>query len=491
MAWASNSAADKNDIPVTMQVADMSNDGAASWSMGFPSQTSLSQGQGGYYVARQDINGALNTLSQFALYAQSGAVYNWSASVDYATGAHVRGSDGVEYIAVANSGPDVSSAVNPTTDVNYTTWKPYLRSIADFIYPVGSIYMSVNDTSPAVLFGGVWQRIQGRFLLGSSSSYAVGSTGGAATKTLTVNNLPAHNHVATTADAGGHVHTATNANNGAHTHTVTVNNSGAHTHTTSGTAASAGAHTHNISITAGAQSAGAHTHGVTYAATTVSATAASNGAHTHSVTFPKTTLTSTSAGSHTHERGTLNITGTFDADDLNNDTTTPTATGAFGYKRSTTRRDAENGSSHGYAITFNAKNGWEGSLASNGAHTHSITIAATAMTTASAGAHTHSVSVAIPKKDMTTASAGAHTHNLSGATASAGAHTHTVSGTAASAGTHNHDASTASAGSHTHTITVQTAGVHQHAVTVNNTGGNTAFSLLPPYFTVNIWQRTA
>jgi hypothetical protein len=228
-------------------------------------------------------------------------------------------------------------------------------------------------------------------------------------------------------------------------------------------------------------------------------------------------LTSTSAGSHTHARGTLNITGTFDADDLNNDSTTPTATGAFGYKKSSTRRDAENGTQHCYAITFNAKNGWEGSLAENGSHTHSITIAATAMTTGSAGAHTHGVSITVPAQNMTTGSAGAHTHNLYGTTASAGAHTHTVSGTAASAGvhnhvatnanagahthttsgtaasagTHNHAASTASAGSHTHTITVQTSGVHQHGVTVNNAGGSASFNIMPPYLAVNVWKRTA
>ena len=35
------------------------------------------------------------------------------------------------------------------------------------VYPIGSIYMSVNDTSPASLFGGEWERLEGRFLLGA------------------------------------------------------------------------------------------------------------------------------------------------------------------------------------------------------------------------------------------------------------------------------------------------------------------------------------
>ena len=59
-------------------------------------------------------------------------------------------------------------------------------------YPVGSIYMSVNSTSPAELFGGTWEEIAGgRVLMGQNSTYAAGSTGGATTHTHTG---PAHTH---------------------------------------------------------------------------------------------------------------------------------------------------------------------------------------------------------------------------------------------------------------------------------------------------------
>lgn len=79
------------------------------------------------------------------------------------------------------------------------------RDYLEFMYPVGSIYMSVNTTSPAVLFGGTWEKIEGKFLLGSSSSHEIGSTGGVESNsytpsgtvgnhTLTVNEIPAHNH---------------------------------------------------------------------------------------------------------------------------------------------------------------------------------------------------------------------------------------------------------------------------------------------------------
>lgn len=59
---------------------------------------------------------------------------------------------------------------------------------------MGSIYLSTVATSPGTLFGGTWQRIQGRFLLCAGSSYAAGSTGGEAAHTLTVNAMPSHTH---------------------------------------------------------------------------------------------------------------------------------------------------------------------------------------------------------------------------------------------------------------------------------------------------------
>lgn len=62
-------------------------------------------------------------------------------------------------------------------------------SILDFIYPVGSIYMSVNAANPGELFGGTWERIKDRFLLSAGDTYAAGNTGGSAKATL-----PSHTH---------------------------------------------------------------------------------------------------------------------------------------------------------------------------------------------------------------------------------------------------------------------------------------------------------
>lgn len=69
-----------------------------------------------------------------------------------------------------------------------------ITNMTDTIYPIGSIYMSVNNTNPSALFGGTWERIQNRFLLASGSTYSAGSTGGEATHTLTTNEIPSHSH---------------------------------------------------------------------------------------------------------------------------------------------------------------------------------------------------------------------------------------------------------------------------------------------------------
>lgn len=62
------------------------------------------------------------------------------------------------------------------------------------IYPIGSIYMSVNSTNPENFIGGTWERIQDKFLLASGSTYSAGSTGGEATHKLTIDEMPKHRH---------------------------------------------------------------------------------------------------------------------------------------------------------------------------------------------------------------------------------------------------------------------------------------------------------
>ncbi len=58
--------------------------------------------------------------------------------------------------------------------------------VCNLVYPVGSIYISVNNTNPSSLFGGTWAQLSDRFLLGAGPTYSNGSTGGSATHTHTL-----------------------------------------------------------------------------------------------------------------------------------------------------------------------------------------------------------------------------------------------------------------------------------------------------------------
>lgn len=93
-------------------------------------------------------------------------------------------------------------------DTGYVTKDALVTNaqIVDLIYPVGSIYMSTNATSPETLFGGKWERIQDRFLLAAGTEFPAGKRDGEATHTLTAEELPDHRHTFTTDSAGGHNH---------------------------------------------------------------------------------------------------------------------------------------------------------------------------------------------------------------------------------------------------------------------------------------------
>lgn len=76
-------------------------------------------------------------------------------------------------------------------------------ALLNAVYPVGSLYLSVTSTSPATLFGGTWEAVGGRFLLGADAAYPAGSTGGEASHTLTTSEMPRHTHTtAVEYDAG-------------------------------------------------------------------------------------------------------------------------------------------------------------------------------------------------------------------------------------------------------------------------------------------------
>ena len=124
------------------------------------------------------------------------------------------------------------------------------NDLLNMIYPVGSIYMSVNNVNPGTFLGGTWSALQDRFLIGAGSSYGVNATGGSKDAVI-----PAHSHTGSVASSGAHYHTTLSmkgsgstsgnvaesygtygttrniripfsGNDGAHTHTVTVDSTG-------------------------------------------------------------------------------------------------------------------------------------------------------------------------------------------------------------------------------------------------------------------------
>lgn len=89
---------------------------------------------------------------------------------------------------LTNNSGFITNTVNNLTNYTKTT------DLLNLIYPVGSIYMSVQDVSPATFIGGTWERLKDRFLLGAGDTYTAGNTGGEATHVLTINEMPSHTH---------------------------------------------------------------------------------------------------------------------------------------------------------------------------------------------------------------------------------------------------------------------------------------------------------
>ncbi len=147
------------------------------------------------------------------------------------------------------------------------------NAIVNKIYPVGSIYISVNNTNPKNLFGGTWEQLKNAFLYanagtsyssgngtGTTTNASTGSTGGPSTNTsgsttLTINQIPAHSHSVSTDMAKNEATGFGLVNSESFMDRVIVNgttktgNAGGgqgHTHTLSSHTHSLNSHKHNI-----------------------------------------------------------------------------------------------------------------------------------------------------------------------------------------------------------------------------------------------------
>lgn len=66
-------------------------------------------------------------------------------------------------------------------------------NLLEIIYPIGSIYISTANVSPASLIGGQWTAIQGAVLRGQNTEEQVGYIGND-THILTTTEMPSHQH---------------------------------------------------------------------------------------------------------------------------------------------------------------------------------------------------------------------------------------------------------------------------------------------------------
>lgn len=194
-----------NDITVSYRYKSNSSSSWGSWTT-IPNATKNNDGTFSATVTKSGLSytetynfeakvqDAINTISSKEYIAKSLPVFDWSAD------------DFNFNVPVSVLSPTDSN--NPATkqyvDSLVSTLTEQYASIVDIVYPIGSIYMSVNAADPSTLFSGTsWEKLEGRFLLGSDSTYKPGSTGGEATHTLTYNEMPKHTHPMYSYNSGG------------------------------------------------------------------------------------------------------------------------------------------------------------------------------------------------------------------------------------------------------------------------------------------------
>ena len=215
--------------------------------------------------------------------------------------------------------------------------------LLNLVYPIGSIYWSSNNTNPGTLFGGTWTQIKDRFILAAGDSYTNGATGGAATVTLTVSNMPSHSHSFTpNGKVGSHKHSFTPSGTvGSHSHSFTPSGTvSSHSHT-------GPSHTHSFTPSGTISTNGAHTHLIYY--DKVQSVGSAQSLSSNQGISRYSEQNTSEAGSHKHDfSGTAGITeaaGTGDTGDTapsfsgtagDTGETTPSFTGTAGYTGDTT-----------------------------------------------------------------------------------------------------------------------------------------------------------
>ena len=151
---------------------------------------------------------------------------------------------------IADNASNISTILTGLSTINTSDRDSVYYKLMKLIYPVGSIYWSSKNTNPGTLFGGTWTQIKDKFVLACGDTYkTTGATGGASTVTLSISNMPTHNHTFTpVGNVSSHAHGLAS-----HTHsftpagTISAHSHGLASHTHSFTpAGTISAHSHTL-----------------------------------------------------------------------------------------------------------------------------------------------------------------------------------------------------------------------------------------------------
>ena len=216
-------------------------------------------------IASADFNTVLNDIAQAlsnCLYRDGQAIPN--DDFDMGNNKIIRLAPGTAPTDAVNFG-QLSALETSLETLLETSLGDVKGGLLSVIFPVGAIYITAGNTNPGTFLGGTWTQVaEGRTLIGvgtlSGDTYAAGATGGAASVSLTIGQMPAHDHSG-----------ATGAQSADHTHSGTVSSAGGHTHSTSIHEATDGGNNYQMTMVLATavnteiqtDSAGSHTHTIT------------------------------------------------------------------------------------------------------------------------------------------------------------------------------------------------------------------------------------
>lgn len=216
------------DFVIPPETQEMAGDGRLSINKGWDVETSTPLEQGGIAPRREDFNGALYLLSQFALWQQQGGLMNYSSSLNYEVGNEIL-LNGVKYRALKENGPNTKNVV-PGTDPK--TWKNMDANVpAGSVIPFANVTLGGSDGRRPIFWGQTdadesWVLCDGgkgigdatvpnlsnRFILATTDLAKVGETGGSESVSISLKNIPSHTHTVTIGSNGNHAHSRGNMN---------------------------------------------------------------------------------------------------------------------------------------------------------------------------------------------------------------------------------------------------------------------------------------